>query len=194
MKHSSTTASAATLTYVFVDAAAHRAGFRLDVQFETHSPGSIRELVNAGLGVALVAQSVADAPGPPVGVHQPQPAEAHPPIALIRRRDRPLSAAARQLSDELNRAGPAVISDLPSPQGDKSKITNSERQTDLRMAALCLDHSTAATAARSSGCVAASAAFVVATVPIAHQLRRLHLGLFHEPDDASASSIGNPGV
>jgi LysR family transcriptional activator of glutamate synthase operon len=46
---------------------------------------SIRELVNAGLGVALVAQSVADAPGPPVGVHQPQPAEAHPPIALIRR-------------------------------------------------------------------------------------------------------------
>jgi hypothetical protein len=46
---------------------------------------SIRELVNAGLGVALVAQSVADAPGPPVGVHQPQPADAHPRIALIRR-------------------------------------------------------------------------------------------------------------
>jgi LysR family transcriptional regulator, transcription activator of glutamate synthase operon len=88
-----------------LDAAAHRAGFRPDVRFETHSPGSIRELVNAGLGVALVAQSVADAPGPPVGVHQPQPAEAHPPIALIRRRDRPLSPAARQLSDELIRAG-----------------------------------------------------------------------------------------
>jgi LysR family transcriptional regulator, transcription activator of glutamate synthase operon len=88
-----------------LDAAAHRAGFRPDVRFETHSPGSIRELVNAGLGVALVAQSVAAAPGPPVGVHQPLPAEAHPPIALIRRRDRSLSAAARQLSDELIRAG-----------------------------------------------------------------------------------------
>jgi hypothetical protein len=46
---------------------------------------SIRELVNAGLGVALVAQSVVDAPGRPVGVHQPQPADAHPPMALIRR-------------------------------------------------------------------------------------------------------------
>jgi DNA-binding transcriptional LysR family regulator len=105
MKHSSTTASAATLTYVF--ATRHTAPGFVPTSGSKHTaPGSIRELVNAGLGVALVAQSVADAPGPPVGVHQPQPAEAHPSIALIRRRHRPLCAAARQLSDELNRAGP----------------------------------------------------------------------------------------
>ena len=193
MKHSSTTASAATLTYVFADAAAHRAGFRPDVRFETHSPGSIRELVNAGLGVALVAQSVADAPGPPVGVHQPQPAEAHPSIALIRGG----MAAQRGRAPAFRRAEPcgaAVISDLPSPQGDKSKITNSQARLTLRMAALSLDHSTAATAARSSSAWPASAALVrrrsnsrtsCGVCISACSMSRMSL---------SASSIGNPGV
>jgi hypothetical protein len=67
------------------------------------SPAS--ESPAAGCPFAAAVCRVAVRVARPVGVHQPQPAEAHPPIALIRRRDRPLSAAARQLSDELMRAG-----------------------------------------------------------------------------------------
>ena len=78
-----------------LDEAAQRAGFEPLVPFETHSPASIRELVSAGLGVALLARSAATAAGPPVSVQALTPAPAHPEIGLIHRRDRRLSAAAR---------------------------------------------------------------------------------------------------
>jgi DNA-binding transcriptional LysR family regulator len=77
-----------------LDDAARTAGFAARVQFETHSPQSIRELVAAGLGVALLARSVAENDqGPAVTVrnlHSPPP---HPPIAVIHHRDRPLTPA-----------------------------------------------------------------------------------------------------
>jgi LysR family transcriptional regulator, transcription activator of glutamate synthase operon len=78
-----------------LDEAAAGAGFTARVQFETQSPASVRALVAAGLGVALLARSAAEPPGPEVAVRPLRHPPAHPPIGLIHRRDRPLSAAAR---------------------------------------------------------------------------------------------------
>jgi LysR family transcriptional activator of glutamate synthase operon len=64
-------------------AAAAAAGFTPRIELETHSPASIRELVAAGLGVALMAESSARAIGPEVQVHRLQPAPPHPPIGLV---------------------------------------------------------------------------------------------------------------
>src|SRR5215469_3500076 len=76
-------------------AAAAAEGFTPRIPFETHSPGSIRELVSAGLGVALLAESAAVAGGPAVQVHSLDPALAHPPIGVIQVRGRVPSPAAR---------------------------------------------------------------------------------------------------
>jgi LysR family transcriptional activator of glutamate synthase operon len=78
-----------------LDDAARAAGFAPQVPFETHSPGSIRDLVAAGLGVALLARAAADGPGPAVAAVPLTPAPAHPEIGLIHHRDHRLSAAAR---------------------------------------------------------------------------------------------------
>jgi len=78
-------------------AAASAAGFTPRIPFETHSAAAIRDLVSAGLGVALLAESAATRPGPAIDIHKPHPAIPHPPIAVIHRRDRPLSPAARAL-------------------------------------------------------------------------------------------------
>ena len=78
-----------------LDAAAAKAGFTPQVPFATHSAASIRDLVSAGLGVALLARSAATRPGPPIAVKVPHPPVPHPPIAIVHRRDRPLTAAAR---------------------------------------------------------------------------------------------------
>jgi transcriptional regulator, lysR family len=53
------------------------------VEFETHSPSSIRELVAANLGCALIAQSVAEGPGPAVQIHDIRNLPKHPPISAI---------------------------------------------------------------------------------------------------------------
>ena len=53
------------------------------VEFETHSPASIREMVAAGLGCALIAQSAVDKEGPDVQVHCIPGLPPHPPIAAI---------------------------------------------------------------------------------------------------------------
>lgn len=82
-----------------LDAAA--AGFQPQVQFETHNAASIRELVSAGLGVALLARSAADAPGAAICARELDPAPRHPPIGLIHHRDHRLSAAARACRDAL---------------------------------------------------------------------------------------------
>jgi DNA-binding transcriptional LysR family regulator len=78
-----------------LDEAAAAAGFAVRVQFEAYSPASIRDLVSAGLGVALLARSVAELPGPPIDVRRLDPAPPHPPIGLMHRRDRRLTAAAQ---------------------------------------------------------------------------------------------------
>jgi DNA-binding transcriptional LysR family regulator len=69
-------------------AAAGAAGFEPRVRFETYSPASIRELVAAGLGVALLSASNARAPGSVVGIHQLERPPAHPPVGMIRSRAR----------------------------------------------------------------------------------------------------------
>ncbi len=80
------------------------AGFEPRIPFETHSPASICELVAAGLGVALLAGSSARAAGRAIDVHPLRPALAHPPIGLVRLRQRPPDPAARAWAGYLVRA------------------------------------------------------------------------------------------
>jgi LysR family transcriptional activator of glutamate synthase operon len=89
-----------------LDAAAGEAGFTARVQFEAPSPASIRELVSAGLGVALLAHSAVERPGPPIEARRPDPAPAHPPIGLIHHRDRRLTAAAQACRHHLIERAP----------------------------------------------------------------------------------------
>ena len=84
--------------------AAAAEGFAPRIEFETYSPASIRELVAAGLGVALLARSAAEGPGPAVGVCELARPPEHPPIGVIRSRARPLSPAARAFGDHLAQA------------------------------------------------------------------------------------------
>ncbi len=88
------------LRSILADACA-QAGFAPRVDFETHSPASIRELVSAGLGVALLADSAARTAGAPVEIRHVEPEPPYPPIALIRRRGRRLAPAARALARHL---------------------------------------------------------------------------------------------
>lgn len=78
-----------------LSSAAAAAGTGIRVQFEAAAPVGVRELVAAGLGVALSARSTALTPGPPVAVLELDHAPAHPPIGLIQYRERSLPAAAR---------------------------------------------------------------------------------------------------
>jgi DNA-binding transcriptional LysR family regulator len=89
--------------------AAAAEGFVPRIEFETYSPASIRDLVSAGLGVALLARSAAEGPGPAIGVCELARAPEHPSIGLICARARPLTPAARAFADHLARtAGPAA--------------------------------------------------------------------------------------
>ncbi|HTS95867.1 MAG TPA: LysR family transcriptional regulator [Streptosporangiaceae bacterium] len=81
--------------YAILTGVAAAAGFTPRIQLETHSPASIRELVAAGLGVALLAESAARAIGPAVQVRQLQPAPRRLPIGMITPAGRPLSPATR---------------------------------------------------------------------------------------------------
>jgi LysR family transcriptional regulator, transcription activator of glutamate synthase operon len=81
--------------------AAAAEGFVPRVEFETYSPASIRDLVSAGLGVALLARSAAEGQGPAIGVCELARAPQHPPIGLIRSRARPLTPAARAFASHL---------------------------------------------------------------------------------------------
>ena len=82
-------------------AAAAAEGFVPRIEFETYSPASIRELVAAGLGVALLARSAVQQPGPAIGVCELARPPEHPPIGLIRSRARPLLPAARAFWNHL---------------------------------------------------------------------------------------------
>lgn len=74
-------------------AAAQAEGFTPRIEFEAYSPASVRDLVAAGLGVALLARSAARSPGPRVAVVPLDPAPEHPPISVITLRQRKLPAA-----------------------------------------------------------------------------------------------------
>lgn len=70
------------------------AGFTPTVSFEsTHLP-RLRDLVAHGLGVGLLARSVADAPGPAVAAHRVDPGPVWRPVGLYHAADPPLGAAA----------------------------------------------------------------------------------------------------
>lgn len=77
-----------------LDRAAAAAGFTPRVPFESTSLRRIRELVSHGLGVALLARSVAAEPGLPVASHPVHPHPIHRSVGLLHRRDRPLPPAA----------------------------------------------------------------------------------------------------
>jgi LysR family transcriptional regulator, transcription activator of glutamate synthase operon len=96
---------------ILVEAAAAE-GFVPRIEFETYSPASMRELVAAGLGVALIAGSAAGAQGPPIAVCQLQRAPWHPPIGLIRQRGRALTPAAQAFQAHIARIAAAALSQL----------------------------------------------------------------------------------
>lgn len=73
---------------------ADRLGCAFPVHFEAPAPDSVRGMVAAGLGVALMAASAVEGPGPPVDVHAITPAVAHPPFGILRRADVPPGPAA----------------------------------------------------------------------------------------------------
>jgi DNA-binding transcriptional LysR family regulator len=87
-----------------LDRAGEAAGFSPDVSYETNLLPRLRELVGYGLGVALVARSVAEAPGRPVTEAPGRPVTVHPvlpapidrPVGLLWPRDRPLTPAGRR--------------------------------------------------------------------------------------------------
>jgi LysR family transcriptional activator of glutamate synthase operon len=81
------------LNAILVEAATAE-GFVPQIEFETYSPASIRELVSAGLGVALLAGSVARGLGPPINIYPLKPSPRHPPISIMVTRSPPPSTAA----------------------------------------------------------------------------------------------------
>jgi LysR family transcriptional regulator, transcription activator of glutamate synthase operon len=84
--------------------AGHEAGCLAVTAAETHSPASIRELVAAGLGVGLIAESAARAIGPNVQVRYLQPAPHHLPIGMIWSRGREPGPAERAWQQYLDQA------------------------------------------------------------------------------------------
>lgn len=93
--------SADSRLHEILTAAAAAEGFVPRIEFETHSPASIRELVSAGLGVALLARSAAEGAGPAIEIHHLTRPPPHPPIGLIRLRGRPPAPAARAFENHL---------------------------------------------------------------------------------------------
>jgi DNA-binding transcriptional LysR family regulator len=77
-----------------LDRLAAEAGFIPHVPFESTHLLRLRDLAAHGLGVALVARSVAEAPGPPVAVHGVDPGPQLRPVGLLHRADTTLGAAA----------------------------------------------------------------------------------------------------
>jgi LysR family transcriptional activator of glutamate synthase operon len=88
--------------HTILTAAATEHGFTARIQFEAPDPASIRRFVAAGLGVALLAESVAHGDGPAIQVHRLKPAPVHPPIGLIRNRRQPMSATLHAWAQHLH--------------------------------------------------------------------------------------------
>jgi len=88
--------------------AAAKCGFEPRIPFQAASPANIRELVAAGLGVALLAESAAQAPGPAIDLHQLKPAPQHPPIGTIHLQKRAETPALRAWRHHLDQTHPAT--------------------------------------------------------------------------------------
>jgi LysR family transcriptional activator of glutamate synthase operon len=85
-------------------------GFIPRIAFQTDSPSSVRALVAAGLGVALLAASQAQAPGPPIEIYPLEAPPEHPPIGVIILRASGLPPSVRAMYGSLrpaHRAGTA---------------------------------------------------------------------------------------
>ncbi|WP_037065305.1 LysR family transcriptional regulator [Pseudonocardia acaciae] len=78
-----------------LDRACAAAGFAPRVRYESTGVQQLRKLVSHGLGVALLARSIAESPGRPVCAHPILPAPIQRPVGLLRLRDRPLGPAAQ---------------------------------------------------------------------------------------------------
>lgn len=103
-----------------LDGLAARLGVDLPVRFEASAPDGVRDLVAAGLGVALMAASVVERPGPAVGVHEVVPPTSHPPFGVLHRSS--MSPAARALHTWMIRsAGP------PPGGGHRQETTGPRR-------------------------------------------------------------------
>lgn len=87
--------------HTLLTAAAAQAGFVPRIDFEADTPAGVRELVAAGLGVALLAESAAVAAGPPIDTHRLADAPAHPPIGCILPRRGSANPATRAFLDHL---------------------------------------------------------------------------------------------
>ncbi|MEV6304663.1 LysR family transcriptional regulator [Actinoplanes sp. NPDC051861] len=89
------------LRWILEDAA-RSAGFTPRVEFEAPDGAGIRDLVGAGLGVALLSRYAAEGThGPAVAVRHLHPPPVHPPIGVMHSRDRPLSPAAQSCRHHL---------------------------------------------------------------------------------------------
>ena len=83
-------------------AAATAEGFSPRIDYEADRPETVRALVSAGLGVALLAASTARAPGPPVDVVELRRPPPHPPLGVIRRRSSQIIAPVATLQSVLS--------------------------------------------------------------------------------------------
>lgn len=86
-----------------LDRAATSAGTSVSVAFECSGPRQIRDLVAHGLGVGLIARSVAEAPGPAVTVHAVSPEPIRRPVGLLWSCDRPPGPAVLACREHLLR-------------------------------------------------------------------------------------------
>jgi LysR family transcriptional regulator, transcription activator of glutamate synthase operon len=94
-----------------LDRMAADAGLPSPVRFEAATPAGVRALVAAGLGVALLAASAVEAPGPAVDTHEVSPPTAHPPFGILRPAGRPPSPAADALFRHVVRAAGREVAD-----------------------------------------------------------------------------------
>jgi DNA-binding transcriptional LysR family regulator len=90
------------LAAILASAAAAQ-GFTPRVQFKAPDRASIRRFVAAGLGVALLAEAATRGEGPAIDTHRLRPEPRHPPVGLIRDRDRPVTPVLRAWRQHLDR-------------------------------------------------------------------------------------------
>jgi DNA-binding transcriptional LysR family regulator len=86
-----------------LDLAAGAHGVEPRVGLEVSTPQEVRALVAADLGVAVLARSLASAPGPAVVVRPLDPAPAYPAIGLLTRRRPAPTGPARRFADLVQR-------------------------------------------------------------------------------------------
>jgi DNA-binding transcriptional LysR family regulator len=84
-----------------LNGAASAEGFEIKVSVETGSNDSVRSLVSAGLGVAVLSRSVLDGPGPPISIVELSSPRITRTVALARPAGREQPPAVRALEEFL---------------------------------------------------------------------------------------------